>query len=209
MKLIPNYLMLIILFFVIVFRSVFISAVNNLGYLIFNRQDNIEIKLLKEQVSSLEKEYTSLLDFKNKINIDKDYTITNSFYNNYSYDKLLVSGKFNIDDEVVSVDGLVGLISKVHSNYSEITYNYKLKIPVIINNIKGKITSYDDEHNLIVKELTNYQDINLNDKVYTVNNTYIGKVIKINNTNLDKEIIVKGINLDNIHYVGVINSYVS
>ena len=43
--------------------------------------------------------------------------------------------------------------------------------------------------------------MNINDKVYSVNNSYIGKVIKIDNNNLNKKLTIKTIDLSNINYV--------
>ena len=75
-------------------------------------------------------------------------------------------------------------------------------MPVKINNEYGKIIGSDDDKNIIVSDI---KDVNLNDKVYSINNTYIGYVINIKDENLTKIITVKGINLDNLDYVIVVS----
>ncbi len=195
----PNYFLFILLFIVILFRSVFVNSINNIGYLIFNKQDNLNINYLELKNDYLEKEYNDLLNFKNKVSIKFDYTLTNLYKNYYGYNNLYINGHFNIGDKVINEDGLVGIVSNSYKLYSEVDYIYNSRLPVEINNYKGKITGHDNENNLIVKEIT--ERVNINDKVYSIDNIYIGKVIKVNY----KEIIVKTIDLDNINYVGVIS----
>ncbi len=202
----PNYLLYITLFLLIIFRTCFINMVNNLGEMFFNDKDELQVKVLNDKIKSLETEYAALVDFKNNINIKSNYTLTNLYMNNYSFDKLLINGdNYQKGDEVISVEGLIGIIYKTYLNYSEVSYIYDTKLPVKINNNEGKIIGKDDDNNLIVKELTNYNDISLNDKVLSTNNTYIGKVIKIDKSALDTIVKVKTVDMKNIHYVVVIS----
>ena len=204
-----NYLLYIFLFFLIIFRNTFVNLVNNLGFIIFNQKDELTINILNDKVKVLEKEYKDLLDFKNNINISSNYTLSNVYMNNYSYDKLLINGdNYRIGDEVISSDGLVGIIKKTFFNYSEVSFIYDTKIPVKINNNEGKIVGKDENNNILIKELTNYNNININDKVYSVNHTYIGKVIKIDKEVVDTNILVETIDLKNINYVAVISRQV-
>ena len=101
-------------------------------------------------------------------------------------------------DEVLTNEGLIGYISKINNKYSEISYIYNTKVPVRINNNYGKIISSDKDNNIIISEIDN---ANLNDSVYSVNNSYIGKVTKIDNMDLNTTITVKPIDLKNIDYV--------
>ena len=204
-----NYLLYIFLFFLIIFRNTFVNLVNNLGFIIFNQKDELTINTLNDKIKVLEKEYQDLLDFKNNINISSNYILSNVYMNNYSYDKLLINGdNYRIGDEVVNTDGLVGIINKTYLNYSEVSFIYDTKIPVKINNNEGKIVGKDENNNIIIKELTNYNNININDKVYSVNNTYIGKVIKIDREVVDTNILVETIDLKNINYVAVLSRQV-
>ena len=200
-----NYFHFIVLFLVILFRGVFINLINNISYYIFNNHDNLTIVLLNKKIDMLEKEYDKLLDFKNNINIDLDYTVTNTYMNNYGYDTLLINGNYKKGDEVVNTSGLVGIVSQSYYNYSEVKFIYDTNIPVIINGVGGKIIGKDKDNNLIIGQLTNYCDVSINDKVYSINNSYIGKVIEVKNNSIDISVLVKTIDLKNISYVGVIS----
>ena len=194
-----KYIFLLIIFLVIIFRNSLVNLINNTLKSFFIKDNNIEINYLNNEINRLKNEYNSLLDFKNNININEDYYISNIYKNNYSFDKLIINGtNYKINDEVLDNDGLIGFISKINDKYSEIKYIYNSRVPVKINNEYGKIIGSDKDNNLIVSEVEN---VNINDKVYSVNNSYIGKVIKIDNNNLNKKIIIKTIDLSNINYV--------
>lgn len=194
-----KYIFLLIIFLVIISRNSLVNLINNTLKSFFIKDNNIEINYLNSEINRLKNEYNSLLDFKNNININENYYISNIYKNNYSFDKLIINGtNYNINDEVLNNDGLIGFISKINDKYSEIKYIYNSRVPVKINNEYGKIIGSDIDNNLIVSEVEN---VNINDKVYSVNNSYIGKVIKIDNNNLNKKIIIKTIDLSNINYV--------
>ena len=201
-----NYLLYIILFFIVLFRGPFIVLINNIGSLLFIKDESLEVNVLKSKIKNLELEYNSLIDFKNNINIKEEYIITNLYMNNYSFDKLLINGdNYNINDEVVNNEGLIGLIKETYLGYSEVEYIYNTNIAVKINDAEGKIVGKTDDNNLIIKQLSNYNNININDKVISTYNTYIGKVIKINKLDVDTSIIVETVNLKNNHYVAVLS----
>ena len=198
-----NYILYLILFLVIILRSIPINLINNVGKLILKTNDNPEISYLTNENRKLKEEYNKLLDFKNNIKFENNYVITNLYKNNYSFDKLLINGDdYNINDEVINEKGLIGYISKINNNYSEVEYLYNTTMPVKINNEYGKIVASDEDKNIIVSDI---KDVNLNDKVYSINNTFIGNVINIKDDNLTKTVTVKGINLSNLDYVIVIS----
>ena len=177
----------LILLIIIISRNSILNLINNT----FN--------YLNDEITRLKEEYNKLLDFKNNINIDETCTITNVYKNNYGFDKLIINGdNYNLYDEVLTNEGLIGYISKINNKYSEISYIYNTKVPVRINDNYGKIISSDKDNNIIISEIDN---VNLNDSVYSVNNSYIGKVIKIDNMDLNTTITVKPIDLKNIDYV--------
>jgi len=189
----------IILFIIIISRSSILNLINNTFKLYLNKDNTLEINYLNDEITRLKEEYNKLLDFKNNINIDEAYTITNVYKNNYGFDKLIINGdNYNLYDEVLTTEGLIGYISKINNKYSEISYIYNTKVPVRINDNYGKIISSDKDNNIIISEIDN---ANLNDPVYSVNNSYIGKVIKIDNMDLNTTITVKPIDLKNIDYV--------
>lgn len=194
-----KYIFLLIIFLVIISRNSLVNLINNTLKSFFIKDNNIETNYLNSEINRLKNEYNSLLDFKNNININENYYISNIYKNNYSFDKLIINGtNYNINDEVLNNDGLIGFISKISDKYSEIKYIYNSRVPVKINNEYGKIIGSDIDNNLIVSEVEN---VNINDKVYSVNNSYIGKVIKIDNNNLNKKLTIKTIDLSNINYV--------
>ena len=194
-----KYIFLLIILIVVISRNSLVNLINNTLKSFFIKDNNIEINYLNSEINRLKNEYNNLLDFKNNININEDYYISNVNKNNYSFDKLIINGtNYNINDEVLNNDGLIGFISKINDKYSEIKYIYNSRVPVKINNEYGKIIDSDIDNNLIVSEVEN---VNINDKVYSVNNSYIGKVIKIDNNNLNKKLTIKTIDLSNINYV--------
>ncbi len=197
-----NYLSFIVLFLIIILKEPIMQNINNLMYI---RNNNLEIKTLKNQNEKLEKEYQELLTFKNSIKLDNNFTITNTLKTNYDFNKLNINGKYNLNDEVVNENGLIGIITKTNHNFSEMTYLYNTNLTIKIDNITGKIMSKDQNNNLIIGELSNHNNININDNVYSLYNTYIGKVIKINYEVLDTTILVETPNPRNINYVAVIS----
>ena len=197
-----NYLLYGILFSTIIFRS---SLINMTGSL-FIKNSSIELKLLKDKNDYLVNQYNSLLDFKNNIDMKYDYTITNVIKTNYGFGSLQITGtNYNIGSEVVNEEGLVGIISKINGSNSNIKYLYDTNLVVKINEESGKISDKDSNNNLIIKEISNYNNIKINDLVYSINGTYIGKIIKIKYDILDNYLTVKTVKLDNINYVAVIN----
>ena len=197
-----NYLSFIVLFLIIILKEPIMQNINNLMYI---RNNNLEIKTLKNQNKELEKEYQELLTFKNNIKLDNNFTITNTLKTNYDFNKLNINGKYNLNDEVVNENCLIGIITKTNHNFSEMTYLYNTNLTIKIDNITGKIMSKDQNNNLIIGELSNHNNININDNVYSLYNTYIGKVIKINYEVLDTTILVETPNPRNINYVAVIS----
>lgn len=189
----------LILLVVIISRNSILNLINNTFKIFLIKDNTLEINYLNNEITRLKEEYNKLLDFKNNISIDETCTITNVYKNNYGFDKLIINGdNYNLYDEVLTKEGLIGYISKINNKYSEISYIYNTKVPVRINNNYGKIISSDKDNNIIISEI---DDANLNDSVYSVNNSYIGKVIKINNMDLNTTITVKPIDLKNIDYV--------
>lgn len=198
-----NYSLYLILFLVIILRNIPINLINNIGSLVLKKNNNLELNYLISENKSLKEEYQKILDFKNNIQFENNYVVTNLYKNNYSFDKLIINGdNYKINDEVINEKGLIGYISKINNNYSEVTYVYDTNMPVKINSEYGKIIDSDENKNIIVSDI---KDVNLNDKVYSINNTYIGHVINIKDDNLTKIVTVKGINLSNLDYVIVVS----
>lgn len=199
-----NYYIFIIIFLVVLFRTSILNLFMNVKKMFTSAEPNIEIVTLKEENRRLKDEYTSLLDFKSRINIDEDYTITNVHKSNYGFDKIVLNGSFKKDSEIVSDDGLVGIITKSDGNLSYGEYLFNTHILVRVDDTEGKIYGRDDDGNLLIKEISNYNNIKINDNVLSMHGMYIGKVVNIIYEDLESIIVVKMGSVNNLNYVGVI-----
>lgn len=200
-----KYSLFIVVFLFVLLREPFLCLITNINKFFTVPSNDLEMNLVKSKNIYLEKEYEKLLDFKNNIDITYDYIITNTIVNSYGFDKILINGNdYDINDEVVNENGLVGLISKVNGKHSEVTPIYDTKILVKINDIEGKILRKDDNNNLIVGNLSNYDDINVNDKVYSNKDSYIGKVVSVSKRDVNTEVVVETTTIQKNCYVAVI-----
>lgn len=199
-----NYYIFIIIFLVVLFRTSILNLFVNVKKMFTSAEPNIEIVTLKEENRRLKDEYTSLLDFKSRINIDEDYTITNVHKSNYGFDKIVLNGSFKENSEIVSDDGLVGIITKSDNNLSYGEYLFNTHILVRIDDTEGKIYGRDDDGNLLIKEISNYNNIKINDNVSSMHGMCIGKVVNIIYEDLESIIVVKMGSVNNLNYVGVI-----
>lgn len=199
-----NYYIFIIIFLVVLFRTSILNLFMNVKKMFTSAEPNIEIVTLKEENRRLKDEYTSLLDFKSRINIDEDYTITNVHKSNYGFDKIVLNGSFKENSEIVSDEGLVGIITKSDNNLSYGDYLFNTHILVRIDDTEGKIYGRDDDGNLLIKEISNYNNIKINDNVSSMHGMYIGKVVNIIYEDLESIIVVKMGDVYNLNYVGVI-----
>lgn len=199
-----NYYIFIIIFLVVLFRTSILNLFMNMKKMFTSAEPNIEIVTLKEENRRLKDEYTSLLDFKSRINIDEDYTITNVHKSNYGFDKIVLNGSFKENSEIVSDEGLVGIITKSDNNLSYGDYLFNTHILVRIDDTEGKIYGRDDDGNLLIKEISNYNNIKINDNVSSMHGMYIGKVVNIIYEDLESIIVVKMVSVNNLNYVGVI-----
>ncbi len=199
-----NYYIFIIIFLVVLFRTSFLNLFMNVKKMFTSAEPNIEIVTLKEENRRLKDEYTSLLDFKSRINIDEDYTITNVHKSNYGFDKIVLNGSFKENSEIVSDDGLVGIITKSDNNLSYGDYLFNTHILVRIDDTEGKIYGRDGDGNLLIKEISNYNNIKINDNVSSMHGMCIGKVVNIIYEDLESIIVVKMGSVNNLNYVGVI-----
>lgn len=199
-----NYYIFIIIFLVVLFRTSILNLFMNVKKMFTSAEPNIEIVTLKEENRRLKDEYTSLLDFKSRINIDEDYTITNVHKSNYGFDKIVLNGSFKENSDIVSDDGLVGIITKSDNNLSYGDYLFNTHILVRIDDTEGKIYGRDDDGNLLIKEISNYNNIKINDNVSSMHGMYIGKVVNIIYEDLESIIVVKMGDVYNLNYVGVI-----
>lgn len=200
-----NYLIIFLLIIAILFRGSIFNLLNNVASYLISKDESLEVKVLNDKYERLYNKYNDLLDFKNNINIKEDYIITNVLKNNYGFGNLIIpDGDFNLNNEVINEEGLVGIISKKNNKTAEIKKTYDTNLIVKINNETGKIHSKDEDLNLIIKDVSNYNNISINDEVFSISGNYIGKVIKIQYDILDNYLTVRTIDFNNLTYVAVI-----
>ena len=200
-----NYLIFLLIIGVILFRSNILNLVNNMTNHLFVNDYRFEIELLQNQNIKLNNELTELLDFKNNIRIRHDYIITNGVRTNYGFGGLIINGtNYEIGDEVVSIDGLVGIVSRIKKTTSEVTLLHSSNIIVRINDENGKIDGQDEVGNLIISEISNYNNIRLNDRVYSMMGSYIGRVVRIRYGIIDNYLIVERENSRDLNFLAVL-----
>jgi len=200
-----NYILYLSLLIVILSRNMLLSMTTNLANNLFTKDNNLEIKLVQDQNEYLKYSFYSLLDFKNNLNIAYNYKITNLIRNNYGFDNLIINGSdYRVGDEVVSTVGLIGIVSDISKNTSRVALLHNTNLVVNINQETGKITGKDFEGNLIIKEVSNYNNIKPNDLVYSINNTYVGRVLKIKYDVIDSYVTIKTDKLEDVFYLAVI-----
>lgn len=199
-----NYYIFFIIFLVVIFRTNILSLFINIKKVFINEDSNLEVVTLKEENRRLRDEYTSLLNFKNSINIEEDYSITNIYKSNYGFEKILLNGFFKEQSEIVTDEGLVGIVTSNNGDLSYGEYLFNTNILVRIGDIEGKIYGLDDDGNLLIKEISNYNNIKINDSVQSMHGVFIGKVINIIYEDLENIIVVRMGNVQNLNYVGVI-----
>lgn len=157
----------------------------NLGNNIFKTKNNLdkgikytlqeENKYLKEQLKDL----SNLNLFTNY-----KYSISHILYkDSYNTCMYLIEGgkdkKYNYDNLIINNDGLVGIIKEVYKDTSLVKDLRCINnLSISINNNYGTISKYQDNF-LIVENLSNYDDININDIVYTSKYNKVNKSIKL------------------------------
>ena len=142
----------------------------------------------------------------------------------YFYDTLTINkgsnDKIKNGSAVFNAEGLIGVITKVNKRSSRVELITKAtnEISVIIHGRYGIITGYSkEEESLIIKNINNYDNIEINDLVYTSGlgnlpgGIYVGKVEKIiyDKYQIEQSIYVKTkIDFDKLNYVGIISKEV-
>ena len=210
-----NIILIIIVLIVYIFR-------NNLDALVIN-SDNV---LKAEIVSNLENNNLKeeLNNIHSEINLEKinnEYTISKVKYRNvYNFlDEITIykGSKDNLKekDAVFNNEGLIGIITKTEENSSivRLITNKETNISVKINESFGVLKANDSK--LIVSNITNYENVEVGDKVYTsgighlIGNILIGTVSEITTDNLGIEKIITispAVNFNKINYVYVVGA---
>ena len=188
------YFKTIILF--IAFLFIFIFR-NNIFYLfglintsVKKENNNLvtENNILKEKCEYFEQELKSITNLKNYANYD--YSLTRMSYRlSYTSDEIRIfnTESIKVNDILINEYGLVGLVKSVKDKVSDATL------------LTG------------VKNISNYDDVSINDSVYTSTlgevkeKIYIGKVADIKITDIEKILYVKSdVDFNNINYLYVV-----
>ena len=211
-----NIAAVLILFTLLIYKGTFINIMSYLN-LITHKETNVnesEIKILKNNIKTLEYNLKELGD--NISNKKTNYSLTRLSYKDL-YDPnifYIYGGKNNNykeNDLLVNNLGLVGIIESVYENYSKCKTLKSIKnLSIVINDTYTNISSYEDGY-FIVKNISNYDEVLLNDKVYTAPNTYIkdktyiGYIYKIDESDIYKTLYIKSeVNFNEITYLHVI-----
>ena len=179
------------------------------------------IELKDEKIEYLTKEYKEYDEFSKSLNlIDYNYKISKILYkNSYNTNKYTIQyGKNNDISKGLGVTnefGLVGKISDVDELTSTLTTLKDLKdISVVINDNYGKLNYNYELNEFIVTDISNYDNVYVNNKVYTSGygtikeNLYIGKVIRIENDTISKKVYIKSdVNFNDLNYVLIVGDF--
>ena len=185
---------------------------------------NDDKKELKSELEELKK----MLSLKNTYtNYDLENATVSVRNKSYWLDNLIIdkgkSSGIKKNMAVITNDGLIGMISKVYRNSSEVrlitSTNNKNKMTVYIETNDGDFVGYIDTYDknkklLIIKDIDKDSNIKLGDKVMTSGmnlvfpkGIYIGEVknVKQDENNLSKIVYLEvKQNLNKIHYVAVV-----
>ena len=208
-----DYILLLLFFLIIIFIS-------NISY--FNMPNNIDINVIVDDYTKyLESEYNELLkineiDYNANLNVAISRILYRDIYDYHNYITIYKGSNDNLKEGMVVINefGLVGVVTKVNKNNSIVRL-----ITSVDSNISVKINEYSgilkvSNGSLIVSDLSNYDNINVGDKIYTsgignlIGDIYIGEVreITLNNTNIEKIITVTpAVDFDNLKYIAVIS----
>ena len=207
-----DYIILLSIYLFVIFFS-------NISYFIMPNDIDIN-NLNNNYCNKINEEYNELLNINNiKYNSTFNLNISKVMYRDiYDYNNYITIYKGSNDNieknmAVINEYGLVGIIDKVNKNNSivKLITNIDSNVSVKINDNFGILKVNNGK--LIVSDISNYNDININDKIYTSGlgnipgDLYVGVVsdISLNITNIEKIITVKSdVDFNNIKYIAVI-----
>lgn len=206
-----DYILLLIIFLLFIFSS----NINRFLIVINPNLDNNKIVInynnhLKEELDNIKKLYN--IDYPDEIDLLVSKVKCRNAYD-YKSTLTILKGfndKLEKGDAVLVNDGLVGIITKVYENSSEVSLitNKTSNISVKINDAIGVLKN--ENNTLIVESISNYENINIGDEIYTSglgnlpSNIYVGKVknVSLKTSQIEKVIEVDiQDRLDNLNYL--------
>lgn len=207
------YFSLLIIYLLFLCKDAFYGFMNNL--------DPLKDMIMNTNETYYQNEYQKLLNILELEEENRDVifckVLTREIYE--FYDKITISKGINegilVGDVVINEKGVIGIISKVYQNYSEVSLitNQDLQLSVKINQSYGILFNVD--HHLYVKNLKLNEEIKVGDSVYTSGLTnitegyLIGYVKNVSTDSLELEYILDIEDLkqiQDISYVGVLKS---
>ncbi|MBQ3021381.1 MAG: hypothetical protein IJD92_04060 [Bacilli bacterium] len=179
------------------------------------------ITLKDEEIENIKKDYTEFSNFNKRLDtINYNYKISKVIYKetyNTNKYKIEYGKKDGISNglAIINEHGLVGKITDLDNTTSELTTLKDLEdISVVVNNSYGKLNySYEDDI-FIINDISNYDKVYINDKVYTSTygtikeKIYIGKVTKVENDTISKKVYVKSdVNFNKLNYLLIVGDF--
>lgn len=209
-----EYLLLLIIFLLFLFSdSLDYFTIKSNQILNANIIENTENMYLQEENNNLKK----AINFEAPDNLEF-ITSKVKYRDIYNFlDEITIyKGSFSKIKEgmaVMNEKGLVGIVKKTENNNSivRLVTNKNSNISVKINNTYGILKS--QKNNLIVSNITNYDTVNIGDKIYTSGignipgNIFIGTVKKIDLNNLEIEKIITvdvAVDFNDLNYLYVV-----
>ncbi len=173
----------------------------------------IKIENIESELASYERAYANY-----KIYDSPSYILAKTsirkIYDFYDYIIITPTSKVNESSCVINESGLVGVVKSSTDKTAKVTLLTGIKnLSVRVSSSYGLLTDYDKKNKLlIVKNINNYENIEVGDKVYTSglegiqDNLLIGEVVKTKLEGVERIVYVKSsVDFDNINYVYVIN----
>lgn len=210
---IKSNMIYIILIVVLIYKGIFVNIIGNINTLVTKPNDNIatEIGILKEENKKLMSDLESVTKLKNSY--ENDYRITRLSYRlSYTESEFYITGSdYKVNDLLINEFGLVGIIKELKNDYSVANTIKSIKgLSIKINDAYGTISKYEDNY-FIVNDLSNYDEVNINDIVYTSpigdnsNTIIVGNVSKIEEHEVSKTIYIKSnVDFSNLNYLFVV-----
>ena len=179
------------------------------------------INLKDEKIEYLTNEYKNYDQFSKTLKLlEYDYKLSKILYKEtYNTNKYTIQyGKKDLIKTGMAVTneyGLIGKITNIDKYTSTLTTIKDLKdISVVIKNSYGKLNYNYETDEFIVTDISNYDNVYINDKAYTSGygsikeKIYIGKVIKVENDTISKKIYIKSdANFNNLNYVLIVGDF--
>lgn len=210
---IKSNMIYIILILALIYKGIFVNIIGNINTLVTKPNNNpqTEINILKEENKKLKDDLESVTNLKNSYEVD--YKLTRLSYRmSYTDNEFYITGDdYKVNDLLINEHGLVGIIKELKKDYSVANTIKSIKgLSIKINDAYGTISKYADDY-FIVDDLSNYDEVHINDTVYTSpigdnsNIIVVGTIDKIEEHEVSKTIYIKSnVDFSNLNYLFVV-----